>query len=255
MFSSVWTLLALIYLTLTSWKLERFAHPWIICGVESLTMLFWFAGFIAAAVFLSDLITCAGRACSSAKAATVFAAFECKSDPSQPFEHALLTMLCRGLVRRYNSLGRHGRTRKRSCHQGGTQHDGRLKSFACEHNRTTMMRVTIDGGSGLRRRRYSTAGKKMRYPGSSGNTSEVIIWSDRRGMGSFTCKRFDRATRLWRCSFRVRSMTRLISIEAARNTRRRRLCHESVDTKLQSNIPHAIWRLFLVPSVNHDCSS
>ncbi|KEQ65274.1 uncharacterized protein M437DRAFT_14992, partial [Aureobasidium melanogenum CBS 110374] len=48
-FSSVWTLLALIYLSLTSWKLERFAHPWIICGVESLTMLFWFAGFIAAA--------------------------------------------------------------------------------------------------------------------------------------------------------------------------------------------------------------
>ncbi|KAG9970888.1 hypothetical protein KCU78_g23703, partial [Aureobasidium melanogenum] len=75
-FSSVWTLLALIYLSLTSWKLERFAHPWIICGVESLTMIFWFAGFIAAAVYLSDLITCAGKACSSAKAATVFAAFE-----------------------------------------------------------------------------------------------------------------------------------------------------------------------------------
>ncbi|THX59689.1 hypothetical protein D6D06_01889 [Aureobasidium pullulans] len=75
-FTAVWTLLALIYLTLTSWKFERFAHPWILCGVESLTMLFWFAGFIAAAVFLSDLITCAGKACSSAKAATVFAAFE-----------------------------------------------------------------------------------------------------------------------------------------------------------------------------------
>ncbi|KAH0292390.1 hypothetical protein M436DRAFT_69991 [Aureobasidium namibiae CBS 147.97] len=75
-FSSIWTLLALIYLSLTSWKLERFAHPWIICGVESLTMLFWFAGFIAAAVFLGHLSGCAGRACSSAKAATVFAAFE-----------------------------------------------------------------------------------------------------------------------------------------------------------------------------------
>jgi len=75
-FTSLWTLLALIYLTLTSWKLERFAHPWIVTGVESLTMLFWFAGFIAAAVFLSDLITCAGHACSAAKAATVFAAFE-----------------------------------------------------------------------------------------------------------------------------------------------------------------------------------
>ncbi|KAI5242063.1 WLM-domain-containing protein [Aureobasidium subglaciale] len=82
-FTSIWTLLALIYLSLTSWKLERFAHPWIICGVESLTMLFWFAGFIAAAVFLGDLITCAGKACSSAKAATVFAAFE-SLDESAP---------------------------------------------------------------------------------------------------------------------------------------------------------------------------
>jgi hypothetical protein len=77
-FTSIWTLLALIYLSLTSWKLERFAHPWIVCGVESLTMLFWFAGFIADAVFIAHLNTCAGRACSAAKAATVFAAFECK---------------------------------------------------------------------------------------------------------------------------------------------------------------------------------
>ncbi|KAI4740788.1 hypothetical protein E4T50_08758 [Aureobasidium sp. EXF-12298] len=75
-FTSIWTLLALIYLSLTSWKLERFAHPWIVCGVESLTMLFWFAGFIADAVFIAHLNTCAGRACSAAKAATVFAAFE-----------------------------------------------------------------------------------------------------------------------------------------------------------------------------------
>lgn len=77
-FSSIWTILALIYLSLTSWKLERFAHPWIICGVESLTMLFWFAGFIAAAVFVGHLNACGGKACSSAKAATVFAAFDCK---------------------------------------------------------------------------------------------------------------------------------------------------------------------------------
>lgn len=98
MFSSVWTLLALIYLSLTSWKLERFAHPWIICGVESLTMLFWFAGFIAAAVYLSDLITCAGKACSSAKAATVFAAFECESGPFATFKRALLTIYYAGVL-------------------------------------------------------------------------------------------------------------------------------------------------------------
>ncbi|KAK4580465.1 hypothetical protein LTR86_000668 [Recurvomyces mirabilis] len=38
-------------------------------------MLFWFAGFIALAVFLSDRV-CFGHVCAAAKAACVFAAFE-----------------------------------------------------------------------------------------------------------------------------------------------------------------------------------
>ena len=80
----------MIYLSLTSWKLERFAHPWIIAGVESLTMLFWFAGFIAAAVFVTHLNLCAGHGCSSAKAATVFAAFECEFSPLLQKLQALL---------------------------------------------------------------------------------------------------------------------------------------------------------------------
>jgi hypothetical protein len=74
-FASVWTLLALIYLFLTPLRFPKFAHVFAILGVEAVTMLFWFAGFIALAVFLGDRV-CFGSVCSSAKAAAVFAAFE-----------------------------------------------------------------------------------------------------------------------------------------------------------------------------------
>ena len=77
-FCSVWTLLALIYLIVTPWRFERAAHPFIILGVDALTMLFWFAGFVAAAAFLGDRYSCYGRVCDSLKAATVFAAFLCE---------------------------------------------------------------------------------------------------------------------------------------------------------------------------------
>lgn len=74
-FASVWTLLALIYLILAPWRFPTFAHMFAILAVEALTMLFWFAGFVALAVFLGDRV-CFGSVCSCAKAATVFAAFE-----------------------------------------------------------------------------------------------------------------------------------------------------------------------------------
>lgn len=74
-FAAVWSLLALIYLMLAPLRFERFAHNMAILAVEAVTMIFWFAGFIALAVFLSDR-TCYGSVCGSAKAACVFAAFE-----------------------------------------------------------------------------------------------------------------------------------------------------------------------------------
>lgn len=74
-FASVWSLLALVYLILSPWKFPTAAHKFGILAAEALTMLFWFAGFIALAVFLTDRV-CVGRVCDSAKAATVFAAFE-----------------------------------------------------------------------------------------------------------------------------------------------------------------------------------
>jgi len=77
LFDAVWTLLALLYLTLVPWRFSdtRAHHKFAILGVEVLTMLFWFAGFVALAVFLSDRV-CFGHVCSAAKAAAVFGAFE-----------------------------------------------------------------------------------------------------------------------------------------------------------------------------------
>lgn len=46
-----------------------------ILAVDAVTMIFWFAGFIALAVFLGDRV-CYGNVCNCAKTAAVFAAFE-----------------------------------------------------------------------------------------------------------------------------------------------------------------------------------
>ncbi|OCK77961.1 hypothetical protein K432DRAFT_303022 [Lepidopterella palustris CBS 459.81] len=74
-FSSVWTLLALAYLIIAPARFPNAAHKYGILAAEAITMIFWFAGFIALAVFLSDRV-CFGRVCDAAKAGTAFAAFE-----------------------------------------------------------------------------------------------------------------------------------------------------------------------------------
>jgi hypothetical protein len=74
-FASVWTLLAVLYLALAPLKFPRFAHTYAILAVDAVTMIFWFAGFIALAVFLGDRV-CYGNVCNCAKTAAVFAAFE-----------------------------------------------------------------------------------------------------------------------------------------------------------------------------------
>ncbi|KAI5367920.1 Putative Marvel domain-containing protein [Septoria linicola] len=75
-FCAVWALLALIYLILVPWKFATSVlhHKFAILGVEAVTMLFWFAGFIALAVFMTGR-GCIGSVCQSARAAVVFAAF------------------------------------------------------------------------------------------------------------------------------------------------------------------------------------
>jgi len=76
LFCSVWTILALAYLTIAPVKFETAAHKFGILAAEFLTMIFWFAGFIALAVLLTDIRCHYWGPCRAAKAAVVFAAFE-----------------------------------------------------------------------------------------------------------------------------------------------------------------------------------
>ena len=77
LFCSVWTILALVYLVIAPLHFPTAAHKFGILAAEFLTMLFWFAGFIAVAVLLTD-IGCSRYwgVCRASEAATVFAAFE-----------------------------------------------------------------------------------------------------------------------------------------------------------------------------------
>ncbi|KFY52847.1 hypothetical protein V496_08133 [Pseudogymnoascus sp. VKM F-4515 (FW-2607)] len=77
-FASVWTLLAVAYLVIAPLTFATAAHKYGILVAEALTMLFWFAGFIALADLLGA-VGCTsrrGKACGESIAATVFGAFE-----------------------------------------------------------------------------------------------------------------------------------------------------------------------------------
>jgi len=76
LFCSVWTILSLAYLTIAPVRFETAAHKFGILAAEFLTMIFWFAGFIALAVLLTDTHCYHWGPCRAAKAAVVFAAFE-----------------------------------------------------------------------------------------------------------------------------------------------------------------------------------
>ncbi|KFY71415.1 hypothetical protein V499_08367 [Pseudogymnoascus sp. VKM F-103] len=77
-FASVWTLLAVAYLVIAPLTFPAAAHKHAILVAEALTMLFWFAGFIALADLLGK-VGCTsrqGKACGESIGGTVFAAFE-----------------------------------------------------------------------------------------------------------------------------------------------------------------------------------
>lgn len=50
--------------------------PYLAFGLELLNVLFYFAGFVALAVFLSRLLFCRGMVCASARADAVISSFE-----------------------------------------------------------------------------------------------------------------------------------------------------------------------------------
>lgn len=77
LFTSIWTFIALAYLTLAPLYLTKLAHGFALLAIEILTMLFWFAGFIALAVYTADHCPWwSKRVCGTMKAAAAFAAFE-----------------------------------------------------------------------------------------------------------------------------------------------------------------------------------
>ena len=73
-FTPVWSLLALVALLVVQLKFAYLtasaAARYGLLALEGVTMLYWFAGFVALAVFLADRI-CFGQVCDVARAGTV----------------------------------------------------------------------------------------------------------------------------------------------------------------------------------------
>ena len=76
-FSPTWSILALAALVVVPMKMSTLASSTAgsfgLLALEVLTMLYWFGGFIAMAVFLRDRI-CFGAVCDVAKAGTALSA-------------------------------------------------------------------------------------------------------------------------------------------------------------------------------------
>jgi len=75
-FCSVWTLLAVAYLVIAPTRFPNTAHKFAILGVEAVTMIFWFAGWVALAVLLGEIGTRGYSAAQAAAAGTAFGAIE-----------------------------------------------------------------------------------------------------------------------------------------------------------------------------------
>ncbi|PYH98360.1 hypothetical protein BO71DRAFT_395311 [Aspergillus ellipticus CBS 707.79] len=77
LFNGIWTaFFATPYLALAPVYFPQLAHRFVIPAVEVITMIFWFAGFIALGVFLPPSEYCHWSRCRALQAATVFGAFE-----------------------------------------------------------------------------------------------------------------------------------------------------------------------------------
>ncbi|CZR54048.1 uncharacterized protein PAC_03931 [Phialocephala subalpina] len=74
-FVPLFSFLSLVYLELSPRFMAKVSHPYGHLGLSLLNVLFYFAGFIALAVFLGKLLFCRGSVCAAARADAVFAAF------------------------------------------------------------------------------------------------------------------------------------------------------------------------------------
>jgi len=74
-FVPVFSFISVFYLEFVPRFTPKVSHPYAHFGVEVLNTLFYFAGFIALAVFIGKLLFCRGSVCAAARADAVFAAF------------------------------------------------------------------------------------------------------------------------------------------------------------------------------------
>ncbi|CAJ0552958.1 hypothetical protein HG530_012983 [Fusarium avenaceum] len=74
MVSSIFSIISIVYLTLTPLFVPRIYHQYAAVVVESVNTALYFAGFIAIAVFIGSLVMCEGTVCSAARADAVVAA-------------------------------------------------------------------------------------------------------------------------------------------------------------------------------------
>ncbi|KUI57717.1 hypothetical protein VP1G_05051 [Cytospora mali] len=76
-FVPLFSLISIAYMEATPRHLHQHAvsHPWAVLALEVTNVIFYFAGFVALAVFLNNLLFCRGAVCGSARASAVFAAF------------------------------------------------------------------------------------------------------------------------------------------------------------------------------------
>jgi len=76
LFNSLWSLLVLAYVGLTPTYYDRLFHRLAALGLELVTLIFWFAGSIALAVWIPASVSCgASVPCGTAKAASAFGFF------------------------------------------------------------------------------------------------------------------------------------------------------------------------------------
>ena len=70
-------MVVVLYLGLGPMLASSLTHKFATLALDALTMLFWFAGFIALAAWRGDTLDgCSGRVCDTISAAAAFGAFE-----------------------------------------------------------------------------------------------------------------------------------------------------------------------------------
>jgi hypothetical protein len=75
LFNTIWSILVLLYLALTTTVLTRFFHAMVALGLLIVTTIFWFAGSIAMAAWLGVPNCHHSTPCGSAQAAIAFGFF------------------------------------------------------------------------------------------------------------------------------------------------------------------------------------